>query len=53
MSQQMETYYQDFGSSGTQDPLKQRATVGIKVRFGAEILKQEALVRIESSSSLG
>lgn len=50
---ELETIYQDFGSSGTADPLKQRATVGVKARFGSALLKQESLVRIESSSSLG
>lgn len=34
------------------DPLAQRGHVSCKIRFGAAILKSEALLRIESSSSL-
>jgi len=34
------------------DPLAQRGTVGVKLRVGAAILRQEALFRIETSSSL-
>lgn len=35
------------------DPLAQRGHVSCKIRFGAAILKSEALIRIESASSLG
>jgi hypothetical protein len=49
----METFYKDFGSGGTTDPLNQRATVGMKARFGASILKDQSIVRVESSSSIG
>lgn len=53
VSQDMETFYKDFGSGGTTDPLNQRATVGMKARFGATILKDQSIVRVESSSSIG
>lgn len=40
-----------LGSSGTADPLNQRATVGWKLAKTAEILSQEYMVRIESAAS--
>ena len=40
-----------LGSSGTADPLNQRATVGWKLTKTAEILSQERMVRIESAAS--
>lgn len=40
-----------LGSSGTADPLNQRATVGWKLAKTAEILSQEKMVRIESAAS--
>lgn len=40
-----------LGSSGTADPLNQRATVGWKLMKTACILVQEYMVRIESTSS--
>lgn len=40
-----------LGSSGTADPLNQRATVGWKLLKVAEILVQEYMVRVESTSS--
>jgi len=40
-----------LGSSGTADPLNQRATVGWKLMKTAAILVQEYMVRIESTSS--
>lgn len=40
-----------LGSSGTADPLNQRATVGWKLLKTAVILVQEYMVRIESTSS--
>lgn len=40
-----------LGSSGTADPLDQRATVGWKLAKTAEILSQEYMVRIESAAS--
>jgi len=41
------------GSAGTADPLDQRASVGVKFRVGATILRQNALYRIETASTLG
>jgi len=41
------------GSAGTADPLDQRASVGVKFRVGATILRQNALYRIETASSIG
>ena len=40
-----------LGSSGTADPLNQRATVGWKAIKTAEILVQQYMVRIESTST--
>ena len=40
-----------LGSSGTADPLNQRATVGWKLAKTAEILSQENMVRIECAAS--
>ncbi len=40
-------------SAGTADPLDQRASVGVKFRVGATILRQNALYRIETASTLG
>lgn len=40
-----------LGSSGTADPLDQRATVGWKLAKTAEILSEEKMVRIESAAS--
>lgn len=53
MSGEIEVITKGIGSSGTDDPLNQRATVAGKVRGKAAILKQAALRRIESASSLG
>lgn len=36
----------DFGSSGTNDPLNQRATVGWKNMFVAKVLDNDALIRM-------
>lgn len=51
-SQSMETIIKPIGSSGTADPLNQRGTVAMKVRFGVKILKPEANYRIESPVSI-
>lgn len=51
-SQAMETYVKPLGSAGSADPLNQRATVGLKIRYGIEVLKPEANFRIESASKL-
>ena len=40
------------GSGGTKDPLDQEASVGVKFRVGCTILRQPALYRIESASTL-
>jgi N4-gp56 family major capsid protein len=45
--------FNPLGSSGSADPLKQRASAGVKFRVGATILRQNALQRIESYSTLG
>lgn len=47
-----ESIYNPLGSSGSADPLKQKASAGVKFRVGATILRQEALYRIESASSI-
>jgi len=49
----METFINGLGSEGSADPLHQRLSVGGKVRLASAILKDDALFRIESSSSLG
>lgn len=40
-----------LGSSGTSDPLNQRATVGWKMFFNAKILNQLAITRIETAAT--
>jgi len=52
-SQNMTTEIKPLGSAGTADPLNQRASVGMKIRFGTQLLKEEALYRLETASSLG
>lgn len=46
----METIYQPLGSGGNRDPLNQVATVGAKIDFGAIILQQASLLRVESAA---
>lgn len=41
-----------LGSSGTADPLNQRATVGWKELFGTARINEEAMVRIECATTL-
>ena len=41
------------GSSGISDPLGQIASVGVKIRLGAALLRTAAMYRIESASTLG
>lgn len=53
MSGDIQAIFKATGSAGTADPLEQRATVAGKIRGKAAILKQAALYRIETSSSLG
>lgn len=47
----LETIVKQKGSAGTADPLNQRASAGWKALKTAEILSEEYMVRIESSSS--
>ncbi len=47
----LETIVKQKGSAGTADPLNQRASAGWKALKTAEILSEEFMVRIESSSS--
>ena len=47
----LETIVKQKGSAGTADPLDQRASAGWKAIKTAEILSDEFMVRIESSSS--
>ena len=47
----LETIVKQKGSAGTADPLDQRASAGWKAIKTAEILSEEFMVRIESSSS--
>lgn len=47
----LETIVKQLGSGGTADPLNQRASAGWKAIKTAEILSDEYMVRIESSSS--
>jgi N4-gp56 family major capsid protein len=47
----LETIVKQLGSSGTADPLNQRATVGWKATKVAEILVQTYMVRVESAST--
>lgn len=48
-----QSVFNPLGSSGSADPLKQRASAGVKFRLGATILRENALVRFESYSTLG
>ena len=48
----METFYKPLGSGGNKDPLNQVATVGAKIDFGAIILQQAALLRVESAAGV-
>lgn len=47
----LETIVKQLGSSGTADPLNQRATVGWKATKVAEILVQTFMVRVETAST--
>ena len=48
-----QSVFNPLGSSGSADPLKQRASAGVKFRVGATILRENALIRYESYSTLG
>ncbi len=47
----LETIIKQLGSSGTADPLNQRATVGWKGLKVTEILSQQYMIRIETAST--
>ena len=51
-SQALETIIKPIGSAGASDPLNQRGTVSLKVRFGTKVLKPESNFRIETPVSL-
>ena len=46
--QNLQTFYKPFGAAGTEDPLNQRATVGWKCMYGAAVLNDLFIVRMES-----
>lgn len=48
-----QSIFKPLGSGGTEDPLNQRASAGVKFHVGATILRENALVRFESYSTLG
>lgn len=49
-----EIIVKDAGSSGTEDPLNQRSTIGWKIpMFGAKVTIPEYIVRVECGSSFG
>lgn len=47
----MEIFYKPLGSGGTEDPMNQRATIGVKYDFAATILQQNSLVVFEGAGS--
>ena len=47
----LQTYFKPYGSSGTADPLDQRATIWWKAYFGCAVLNPFFLVRIESRAT--
>jgi len=47
--QAMQLIVKPLGSSGTEDPLNQRMTVGVKVSFAAKILQQASIRKLESA----
>lgn len=51
-SQAMETIIKPIGSSGSADPLNQRGSVWVKIRFGAKVLKAESNFRLENAVSV-
>lgn len=46
--QNLQTVYKPFGAAGTEDPLNQRATVGWKCMYGAAVLNDLFIVRMET-----
>ncbi len=49
----METFINWLWSAGSTDPLNQRMSVWGKIRLASKILKEQALFRIETASSIG
>jgi N4-gp56 family major capsid protein len=47
--QSMQTVTKPLGSSGTEDPLNQRMTVGAKTFFASKILQQASIIVYESA----
>lgn len=50
-AESLEVIVKQRGSAGTSDPLDQRSTVGWKASHAAQILYEERMVRIETTSS--
>lgn len=48
--QNLQTFYKPFGAAGTEDPLNQRATVGWKCMYGAAVLNDLFIVRMETKA---
>lgn len=46
--QDLQTFYKPFWAAGTEDPLNQRATVGWKCTYGAAVLNEFFIVRMET-----
>lgn len=46
--QNLQTFYKPFGAAGTEDPLNQRCTVGWKCMYGAAVLNDLFIVRLET-----
>lgn len=53
MEEELNTVLTLPGSAGSADPLRQRGTVGARLTLGCKLLKEDAIVRIESAASLG
>lgn len=50
-SMPLETIIKANTAGGSENPLNLAGSVGVKVRFGVKIVKQEALIRLESAAS--
>lgn len=48
----LQAIYKPLGSAGTDDPANQRASIAAKATFGAKLLREEGIVRIESGVSI-
>lgn len=51
-SQPMQTIMKAATEGGAENPLNLYGSVGVKIRFGVKIKKQESLLRLESAASL-